>query len=100
MFALLRCILFLEKYQMATLNPQVQALVDDVTQLKTVKDSVLALIAGFPQLLADAVAKAVANGVDPDDLAAITQVGTDIQAASSQLAAGVVAGTPAAPPTP
>ncbi len=99
LFALIQIALFKE----SKMVKEVQDLVDAVTAETTVVNSAVALINGIPQLITDAVSKAIASGVDPDDLKAITDLAGQVQGASSALQAAVTANTPPAPapaPTP
>lgn len=62
----------------------------------TVNASAVALINGFPALIAQAVAAAQAAGATPDQLAAFDALGKSIQANADELASSVSANTPAA----
>lgn len=83
------------------MNPAIQKIVDDAAQIKTVAQSAQAVITGIPQLIKDAVAKAIAdNGLSPEDLAAVTQVATDLEQTAADLSGAITANTPAAPAAP
>ena len=65
----------------------------DVAQETTVDQSAVTLIQGIPALIAAAVAQAQAAGATPAQLAAFDQLGAQITANATGLAAAVTAGT-------
>lgn len=71
------------------MNKDVQALVDLVSQEKTVEQSAIVLMTSY--------FNSVQEGIDNDDLAAIQQVNKDFQNNLDTLSKAVVANTPAAP---
>jgi hypothetical protein len=79
-------------------NSALLALQADVTQETTVDQSAMTLIQGIPALIAAAVAAAQAAGATPAQLASFDQLGAQITANATGLAAAVTAGTPAAKP--
>lgn len=74
----------------------IDKLAADVTRLKTVDESAIALIQGFPALIAAAVAAAQAAGATPEQLAAFDDLSAGIESKTEELATAVTAGTPAA----
>ena len=62
---------------------------------EAVEKSALALIQGFSQRLADAIAAAQAAGATPVELQALTDLGTTLKANDDELAAAVSQNTPA-----
>lgn len=88
------------KKDFSTMATNVQEAIDklaaDVTRLKTVDESAIALIQGFPALIAAAVAAAQAAGATPAQLAAFDDLSAGIEAKTEELATAVTAGTPAA----
>jgi hypothetical protein len=78
---------------MSALTDKIDALTDEVTQMKTVEQSAVTLLNGLTAIIAD-----LKNGVsDPVVLAKIDAAISAISAAKNDLAAAVVADTPAAP---
>lgn len=71
------------------MNPETQALTDQVTATTTVDESARVLIAGFADQLT--VAR------DAQDWAAVTTLIDSLKTSSTALAAAVAANTPAAP---
>ncbi len=63
-------------------------------------DSAVILINGIQTQIADAVAKALANGATAAELAPLTDLNASLKAKTDSLAAAVLANTPPAPPTP
>lgn len=89
--------------EIKNMNAQIQKIVDDTAAIKTVAQSATNVLNAIPQMIKDAVAQALANNptLTPDDLAAVTQVATDLESTAGALATAVTANTPAAPaPTP
>lgn len=78
------------------MDTDVQNLVTQVTNLKTIDASVLALINGIPALIAAAIANA--SSLSADDRAALEGAVTDITSQASALQAAVTANTPPAAP--
>lgn len=82
--------------RMSEFGDRLTELQADVTAEDSVIDSAVTLLQGIPKLIADAVATALESGATPEQLAAITALGTDITAKSGALAEAVAANTPAA----
>lgn len=79
------------------LADKLTALTAEVTEVKTAEAAAVTALNGIPKLLADAIAGAA------DDSAAVTAVQgviDQLKASSGDLAAAVVANTPAAPAAP
>ncbi len=74
--------------------PAIDQLVADVAAENTVIDSAIALIEGFQQRLADAIAAAMQGGATAAELAPLTTLSNDIKAKSQALSDAVVANTP------
>lgn len=74
-------------------NPVIDTVITEMTNATTVEDSAIAFINGVPQLIADAVAKALANGATQEELAPLTDLGTTLQAKSDALQAALTANT-------
>ena len=81
---------------MSQLDDDIAALTAEVAHLTSVDASAEALIAGIPQLITDAVNKALAAGATPQQLQALTDLTTAIKDQDDKLAAAVTANTPAA----
>ncbi len=75
----------------------IDALVAAVAAEDTVADSIIALVNGFSQRLADGIAAALAGGATAAELAPLTALSTDVQTKTAAMAAAVTANTPAAP---
>lgn len=75
------------------MNATIQTLVDAVKAETTVVESAVTLIEGFAQRILDAVAAAVAGGVDAADLQALSDLATEAQAETAKLSAAVTANT-------
>jgi len=88
------------KKDIAHMVTTVQEAVDDLTakvaRLTTVDESAVALIKGFPALIAAAVAAAQAAGATPAQLQAFTDLSQKITEDTDVLAGAVTEGTPAA----
>jgi len=69
-------------------------LIDEITKTGTVVDSAVVFINGVPGLIADAVAKAVANGATEAELKPVRDLGDQLKAKSDALAAALTANTP------
>ncbi|HEX3058060.1 MAG TPA: hypothetical protein VHP62_01790 [Usitatibacter sp.] len=77
---------------MSALSDKIDALTDEVTQMKTVEQSAVTLLNGLTAIIAD-----LKNGVtDPAVLAKIDAAVAALDAAKNDLAAGISANTPAA----
>jgi len=82
----------------AELDTAIESLRAKVEANTSVGSSVLALINGFPAILATAVAEAAAAaGVRPDQLQAITDVGDTLVVESQAFVDAVAANTPPVP---
>ncbi len=81
-------------------NPVVDATIAQITASDNVIDSAITLINGIAQMIADAVAAAIAGGATASDLQPLSDLVTVLQTKSAALAAAVQANTPAPPPTP
>lgn len=88
--------------RLVRMNATADSLSSELTSLQTavaneisVEQSAIALINGIPQLIANAVAQAQAAGATPDQLAALSNLQTQIGSSASALAAAVTANTPA-----
>ncbi len=79
----------------ANLDTQIATLTASVTALTTAGDSAIAMLNGIKQMIADAVAKALAAGATAVQLQALTDLGTKLDSETSNLAAAVVANTAA-----
>ncbi len=80
------------------MNPIFQTLHDEVSALKTVVDSAVALMNGTNARIAAAVATALAGGATAQELAdAVNAEIASIDSAKADLAAAVAANTPPAP---
>lgn len=90
---------FIRKWEirMAALDDQIASLQAEVARNTTVEKSALALIQGFAQKLADAIAAATAAGATSAQLDALTALKTTITSNDDELAAAVQANT--TPPT-
>jgi hypothetical protein len=84
------------KTLMSVLDDKITALQADVAAETSVNQSAITLIQGIPQMIADAVAAAQAQGATPAQLQAFTDLQTALEANTSSLSAAVTAGTPAA----
>lgn len=73
-------------------NPNIDNLVAEVTETKTVHDSVIALLNGLSGTIATIKAELAALGIDN---ATLNQLGTDLSDSTDAVAAAVVANTPA-----
>src|SRR5664279_4106274 len=85
---------------MSQMDDELATLTTKVTNITTVKDSVLALIKGIPALIQSAVDSALAAGATPDQLKAVTDLGNTIDEDATELTAAVQANVPPAPPAP
>ena len=88
-----------EQIIMATANSldaAIAALQTTVANETTVEQSAIKLITGIPALIAQAVADAQSKGATPEQLAALTALGSSITSSSASLADAVTANTPAA----
>lgn len=80
-----------------TLQSAIDQLRQDVEAQTTVTQSAVTLINGIPALIADAIAKSQAAGATAEQLQALHDLDSQIQAASQGLAAAVSANTTATP---
>lgn len=78
------------------LDNQITALTAEVTRNKDVEASAVALINGVTARIDAAVAAALAKGATPEELQAVTDLNTSLKKQNDDLAAAVVANTPAA----
>mgnify|MGYP001614089774 CR=1 FL=1 len=85
---------------MSALDDKITALQAEVAKNTTVEKSALALIQGFAAQLAAAVQAALAAGATRAQLQSLTDLQTTITANDDELAAAVLANTPAPPVTP
>ncbi len=85
-----------EKTNMSQLDDAITSLTTVVARNTSVEKSTLALVQAIPQLILDAAAKAQAAGATPAQLASFTALASTITANDDELAAAVVANTPAA----
>jgi DNA repair exonuclease SbcCD ATPase subunit len=83
---------YLEK-NMALLDDKISELTTQVEQNTSVTASGAAVIRGFAQLLADAIAAATAAGASAAQLAKLTELQTAIGASASDLAAAIAENT-------
>ncbi len=79
--------------KMSKLDDALTALTAKVEAENTEIDSAIVFINGVPKLIADAVAAAIAAGATPEELKAITDLGTSLAAKGDALAAAVEANT-------
>ena len=82
---------------MAALDDAIAKLTADVTAEKAVVDSAIVFINGVPGLISAAVATAQAAGATADQLQALTDLSTKLEAETPALSAALTANTPAAP---
>jgi hypothetical protein len=78
-------------------SPVIDQVITEMTNATTVEDSAIAFITGVPQMIADAVAKAIENGATAEELQPVSDVGNQLQTKSDALQAALVANTPSAP---
>lgn len=83
---------------MSDMDDRLAQLTTDTAALSGVVDSAVKALNGVQQMVADAVAQALAAGATPAELQAISDVDTALKAKSAALAAAIPAGTPAATP--
>jgi NH3-dependent NAD+ synthetase len=74
----------------------IDALVAEVAEDVTVMDGATALVNGISDRITAAVAAAVANGATEAQLAPLTNLASDLDAAANRLSSAVSANTPAA----
>jgi hypothetical protein len=74
-------------------NPIVQKVIDEMTAAETIEDGAIAFINGVPQMIADAVAKAIENGATAEELQPVSDVGTELENKSNALKDALAAGT-------
>ena len=78
---------------MADSNPVIDTTIAEMTNATTVEDSAITFINGVPQMIQDAVTKALANGATQEQLAPLTDLGAALQAKSDALQAALTANT-------
>jgi hypothetical protein len=81
------------------MNPDLQEVIDDVTEATTIAESTLTFVNGVPALIDAAVKAAVGLGATAAELAPVAQLGKDLKAKSEAIQAAILANTPAAPTT-
>lgn len=79
---------------MSALSDAIATLTAKVNAATTVEASATVYIQAVPQLIADAVAAAQAAGATPEQIQAITDLGTALDAASAPLQAALTENTP------
>ena len=79
-------------------NPAVQGIIDQATKNIDAEKSAVIVLNGFQQRLTDAVAKALQNGATEAELAPVQAEIDLLKTSADDLAAAVVANTPAAAP--
>jgi uncharacterized coiled-coil protein SlyX len=85
--------------KMAELDDKIAALTADVAALTTVVESADAALNGIGDMIATAVAQALAAGATPAQLQALTDLESTLTATTASLAAAVAANTqPVTPP--
>lgn len=72
-------------------NPNLDALVAEVTETEGIIDSAIALIGGISQKIQDAVAAAIGNGATEAELAPLAALTADLDAKSKALSDAVAA---------
>lgn len=82
--------------KMTVMDDKVTKLREDMAAERTVIDSAIAYAKGVPQLIADAVAKAIEAGATPEQLQAVTDLQAASEAQASDLAAAIPQNTVAA----
>lgn len=85
---------------MSQLDDRIAQLQTDVANETTVTQSAVTLLTSIPQLIEDAVAKAVAQGATPAQLQALTDLQSGLEKNATDLAAAVTAGTTSSAPAP
>lgn len=81
---------------MSTGNPAIDALAGQAAANESAEDSAVIVLNGIAQRITDAVNAALAGGATAAQLAAVTQVATDLKTHGDALAAAVAANTPSA----
>lgn len=74
-------------------NPVLDQLTQAIQNATTVEDSAVTFINGIPQLINDAVQKAIGNGATEEQLQPFTQLSDDLQVKSDALVAAMQANT-------
>ncbi len=87
-----------EKIAMSQLDDKIATLTAEATANTNAEKAALKIFQGIPDLIAAAVTKALAAGATPSQLQALTDLNTTLKANDDELAAAVVANTPAATP--
>lgn len=85
---------------MSTGNAAIDGLVAQAAANESAEDSAVLVISGIAAQISAAVATALANGATADQLAAVTQVATDLKAHGDALAAAVAANQAPTAPAP
>jgi len=85
-----------ERNTMSKLDDAIAQLQQQVEQETTVEQSAKTFIDGVPTLIQNAVQQALAAGATQQQLQALTDLGTKIQASSQTLAQSVTTNTPSA----
>lgn len=78
------------------MNPDLQALLDETTDVESVLDSATTFITGVPALIDAAVQKAVGNGATEEQLKPLSQLSADLKTKADAVKAAIAANTPAA----
>jgi archaellum component FlaC len=87
-----------ELSEMTQLDDNITALQSAVANETAVDQSAITLISGIAQQVQNAVQQALAAGATPDEIQALTDLGTALTTQSSALAQAVTANTPVVPP--
>lgn len=77
------------------MSKTLEDLTTEIAAAETVIDGAIIYINGVPGLIADAVAKATANGATAEQLAPVAALGGELKAKADALQAAIVANTPA-----
>lgn len=80
-------------------NPDLQALLDETTDVEGALDSAVTFIGGVPGLIDAAVQKALANGATAEELKPLGQLSTDLKAKSAAIRDAIAANNPPPPQT-
>lgn len=87
-----------EENSVSASTDTIAALTAEVARTKGVVNSAVVALNGRSQLIADAVAAAIANGATEEQLAPVTQALADLKASDDALAAAIVLNPVPAPP--
>ena len=85
-----------ETKEMAAIDDAIEGLKTKLADNTSATASIKALVSSIPQMIADAVAKAIAAGATPAEVQAVVDLGNALKANTDELVASVVAGTPIA----